>query len=393
MAVKEIFKKLIDENGGHTLLAEEKKDKLKGLISDYFPHDSKKRKMLHLAVDENIGCRLLNVKDSKYAHVEIEKLKLFLHKECARDEEIATKVVECFAFALGLDSVGSNSKTSKSEIEPKKDKTIRKDTTSEQANEKSASVTSPSNGRQTAHHLAEPEMVLVKGGTFMMGATPEQSNDCNDNEKPAHRVTVSDFYIGKYEITQDQWEAVMGNNPSHFQGENLPVEQVSWDDVQVFISKLNKLTGKLYRLPTEAEWELAARGGKKSSGNFLNTLFRSARSQKIAFKYSGSNILSDVAWNKDNSGNKTQTVGTKSPNELGIYDMSGNIWEWCSDIYGGYSSNDQTNPQGPNSGPERVIRGGSWRNDASFLRVSYRESFSPNISNDNLGFRLAQSSK
>ena len=165
----------------------------------------------------------------------------------------------------------------------------------------------------------------------------------------------------------------MGNNPSKFKGDNIPVEQVSYEDVQEFITKLNQKTGKTFRLPTEAEWEYAARGGNKSKG----------------YKYSGSNNLNDVAWYDGNSNSKTHPVKTKQANELGLYDMSGNVWEWCSDWYGVYSSSSQTNPQGPNSGSYRVLRGGGWFNDARYCRVSNRSDSYPSGSSDGSGFRLA----
>ena len=219
----------------------------------------------------------------------------------------------------------------------------------------------------------EFKMVFVEGGTFTMGATSEQGSDADDDEKPTHRVTLSDYYIGETEVTQALWQAVMGNNPSYFKGDNLPVENVSHNDVKEFILKLNQKTGKTFRLPTEAEWEYAARGGKKSKG----------------YKYSGSDNIDDVAWYSENSDDKTHPVKTKRPNELGIYDMSGNVWEWSSDWYGGYSSNAQTNPQGPSSGSARVIRGGSWYSNARYCRASNR--YNGNLSNliINLGFRLA----
>ena len=200
------------------------------------------------------------------------------------------------------------------------------------------------------------DMVRVEAGTFTMGATAEMK-DPNDDEKPTHRVTLTnDYYIGKYEVTQALWKAVMGKNPSYFKGDNLPVENVSWDDCQEFISKLNSITGKTFRLPTEAEWEYAARGGNKSRG----------------YQYSGSNNLSDVAWFFDNSGSKTHAVGTKQANELGIYDMSGNVWEWCQDWYGKYKRSSQVNPTGANSGSNRVRRGGSWGTTARACRSSCR---------------------
>ena len=219
------------------------------------------------------------------------------------------------------------------------------------------------------------DMVRVEAGTFTMGATPEMK-DPWDDEKPVHQVTLTnDYYIGKYEVTQALWQAVMGNNPSYFKGDNLPVEYISWDDCQEFISKLNSITGKTFRLPTEAEWEYAARGGKKSRG----------------YQYSGSNNLSDVAWYKNNSGSKTHAVGTKQGNELGIYDMSGNVWEWCQDWKGTYSSSSQVNPTGANSGFYRVFRGGSWGSSARSCRSSCRDFDTPVNRNINLGLRLVLS--
>jgi len=208
-----------------------------------------------------------------------------------------------------------------------------------------------------------------------MGCTSEQ-NDCFDNEKPVHTVTVSSFYIGKYEVTQKQWKAVMGNNPSHFKGDNLPVESVNWYDIQEFLKRLNAATGQHYRLPTEAEWEYAARGGVKSKG----------------YKYAGSNNIDEVAWYRKNSGHKTHPTGTKQPNELGLYDMSGNVLEWCSDWYGEnyYSISPQSNPQGTLDGTYRIMRGGSWGFDAFYCRVAYRHEYNPGITDDNVGFRIVR---
>ncbi len=219
------------------------------------------------------------------------------------------------------------------------------------------------------------DMVRVEAGTFTMGATPEMENPW-DGEKPTHQVTLTnDYYIGKYEVTQALWKAVMGNNPSNFKGDNLPVEMVSWDECQEFISKLNSITGKTFRLPTEAEWEYAARGGKKSRG----------------YQYSGSNNLADVAWYEDNSGSKTHAVGSKQANELGIYDMSGNVWEWCQDWKGSYSSSSQVNPTGANSGSNRVYRGGGWSGNARYCRSSCRFSVTPGFRIFILGLRLVLS--
>ena len=215
-------------------------------------------------------------------------------------------------------------------------------------------------------------MVKVEGSTFTMGATPEQGNDAYEYERPAHQVTLSDYYIGRYEVTQKEWQAVMGDNPSKFYGDNLPVDYVSCNDCQDFINKLNQLTGLKFRLPTEAEWEFAARGGKQSKG----------------YKYSGSDNAKNIAWYEKNSGSKPHQVGTKEPNELGIYDMSGNVGEWCGDWYGRYSSSAQTNPTGPSSGSSRVLRGGSWLSYARYLRVSYRYDNYPSYRYYNYGFRV-----
>ncbi len=218
------------------------------------------------------------------------------------------------------------------------------------------------------------KMIHVGAGTFMMGATSEQGNAESD-EKPAHRVTLSDYYIGETEVTQALWRAVMGSNPSYFKGDNLPVEQVSWDDCQTFIRKLNAATGKNFRLPTEAEWEFAARGGNKSRHT----------------KYEGGSDLSSVAWSSDNSGRKTHPVAKKAPNDLGLYDTSGNVWEWCHDWYDKnyYSRSPSTNPCNNTKASYRVARGGSWSNYVGNCRVTFRGSSLPVIRNISLGLRLA----
>lgn len=228
------------------------------------------------------------------------------------------------------------------------------------------------------------DMVWVEGGTFRMGATSEQGSvwqpvvefvrgNTYRNEKPVHSVTLSGYYIGKTEVTQALWEAVMGSNRSEFKGDDLPVDNVSWDDCQEFIRKLNALTGQNFRLPTEAEWEFACRGGNNSRG----------------YKYSGGNDIKKVAWYDGNSGWKTHPVATKSPNELGIYDMSGNVWEWCADGYGDYSSGAQTNPKGPYDGLLRVNRGGGRTSDAGLCRSSFRRGRSPGCREIGLGLRLS----
>lgn len=218
------------------------------------------------------------------------------------------------------------------------------------------------------------QMVKIQGGTFQMGATSEQGNDVSINEKPIHSVTLSDYHIGQTQVTQELWQAVMGSNPSEFKGDSqCPVENVSWNDCMEFIAKLNRLTGKNFRLPTEAEWEYAARGGSKSRG----------------YKYSGNNNPDLVAWYDGNSINKTHPVAQKQANELGLYDMSGNVWEWCSDWYGEYTNEVQTNPTGPITGTDYVQRGGSWENGSIGVRVSRRSPGTPALRGCYYGLRLA----
>ena len=212
-------------------------------------------------------------------------------------------------------------------------------------------------------------MVYVSGGTFIMGG------DDSSDQMPTHSVTLSSYYICKYEVTQVLWRAVMGSNPSNFKGNNLPVENVSWYDCQTFIKRLNSYTGRNFRLPTEAEWEFAARGGNYSRH----------------YKYSGSNDIDDVAWYIDNSNKRPHPVGTKQANELGLYDMSGNVGEWCSDWDGSYSSYSQTNPTGPNSGSFRVHRGGFWRYNARYCRTPERSSKTPDYCVNYIGLRLVLS--
>ena len=250
--------------------------------------------------------------------------------------------------------------------------------------------------------LSYVDMVYVEGGTFLMGAqltapfAPNFDLSANSNESPVHSVTLSSYYIGKYEVTQQFWEYVMNYtgkakdgstmtavesgpwlgiapSPENGKGDYYPAYYVSYDDVvNYFIPRLNKITGKTFRLPTEAEWEYAARGGNQSKG----------------YKYSGSNTIGDVAWYTSNASSTTHQVGTKQANELGIYDMSGNVWEWCSDWYGSYSSTAQTNPTGASSGSCRVLRGGSWNNGARHCRVSNRNYNTPSYRINDYGFRL-----
>jgi formylglycine-generating enzyme required for sulfatase activity len=213
------------------------------------------------------------------------------------------------------------------------------------------------------------EMVFVEGGSFMMGSEEY------DDEKPIHKVTLNSFYIGKYPVTQKQWVEIMGNNPSHFKGnDNHPVEVVSWNDTQEFIKKLNQKTGQNYRLPSEAEWECAARGGQKSKG----------------YKYTGSNDIEEVAWCWENSNLKTHPVGQKKSNELGIYDMSGNIWEWCEDSWHDNYKNAPNNNSAwvDEKYNYRVLRGGSCYCPSQYCRAANRNINAPANRYSNYGFRL-----
>jgi len=255
-------------------------------------------------------------------------------------------------------------------------------------------------------------MVFVDGGSFTMGCADDK--ECQKNEKPTHSVTVEAFYIGKYEVTQKQWNTIMADpnaapkvsrldyvfgdvrssdevqrtlvahnksafSEPNFRGDDLPVENVSWDDVSAFLSKLNEKTGKKFRLPTEAEWEYAARGGSMSKG----------------YKYSGGNDINAVAWYAGNSERTSRPVGTKAPNELGIYDMSGNVYEWCFDGQRVFNSSSQTNPMGPTTAnAPRVDRGCSWARASKDCRVAYRGSPDPSNKRANdIGFRLALSAQ
>lgn len=252
--------------------------------------------------------------------------------------------------------------------------------------------------------LSSMEMIFVEGGTFMMG-----SNDGDADETPIHQVTVDSFLIGKYQVTQELWGTVMGNNPSNFRGAKRPIENINWYEAIEFCNRLSLNGGLIpcyrkeiktkqgflrrlvgleeeiitcdfnangYRLPTEAEWEFAARGGIKSRD----------------FEYSGSNSIDLVAWYWKNSGNTTHEVGTKHPNELGIYDMSGNVWEWCWDWYSieYYFSGIVSNPKGPDSGTTRLVRGGSWSKDAEYCRVAYRSYSALDYRYNYLGFRVVR---
>ncbi len=290
-------------------------------------------------------------------------------------KQVFLVILLAFGFVAGAQNVTvhkpKKQKPATTHVAPKKHKSQSKPTKGGTV-KRVATKASYSNGTLTVNGI-KYNMVWVNGGTFRMGATSEQGNDAYSDEKPVHSVTLSSYYIGKTEVTQALWKAVMGSNPSCFTGNNLPVECVSWNDCQEFIRKLNALTGQNFRLPTEAEWEFACRGGNNSRG----------------YKYSGSNYIDNVAWYDGNSGKKTHPVATKLPNELGIYDMSGNVMEWCSDWYGDYSSGAQTNPKGPYDGSCRVSRGGGWISNARNCRSSRRSNNSPDQPFNDIGLRLS----
>ena len=273
---------------------------------------------------------------------------------------------------------------------PKQETTKPKKNSSNRSTQSNSSTGMSQAQRDRVLHELEDNMVWVEGGTFTMGVSPDDERYSSwywDGCKPAHQVTLTAFYICKYEVTQELWQAVMGTTLSQQRdkysksykfelygvGDNYPMHYLSWKDCQKFIERLNRITGKRYRLPTEAEWEYAACGGNRSQG----------------YEYSGGNDLSAVAWYAGNSGDSTHPVGQKSPNELGLYDMNGNVEEWCQDWYGSYISGSQTNPTGPSTGSDRVIRGSSFYNDAVAFRVSHRYCLVPSAFNWTTGLRLA----
>ena len=271
-------------------------------------------------------------------------------------------------------------------LEPKPSKPTEPSTTPPKKPEPKVSVSHYSSGSNEVFTVGNVtfKMVWVEGGTFTMGCTPEQGGDCWDSELPAHSVTLDGYYMGETEVTQALWTAVMGTTvrqqrdkadqswPLSGEGNNYPMYYVSYDEAVQFTQKLSQLTGCTFSLPTEAEWEYAARGGSKSRG----------------YKYAGSDDVDAVAWCDGNSGYQTHPVAQKAANELGLYDMSGNVHEWCSDWYGGYSSGAQRNPTGPGSGAFRVLRDDSWSTYAKSYRVSSRSLNDPTLRSFFGGFRL-----
>ncbi len=287
-----------------------------------------------------------------------------------------------FSFFFCISNSFSQTKTTKPAVnKPKttagKSKFISSKSKPVAAKPKSTKVSSS----ETAHSpiLSQskyPEMVCIDGGTFTMGQKWVYGAGISGDEDPPHQVTLPKYCIGKYEITQIQWLGIMGRNPSDFKGcPTCPIEQISWNEIQKFITKLNALTGKNYRLPTEAEWQFAAQGGNLSKG----------------YKYSGDTAVSNVAWYCENNCKTTKPVGSKQPNELGIYDMSGNAVELCSDWYDKdyYEKSPTENPKGPAEGTAKVMRGGSWEDHEDRCRVSKRDKVTLDERCYHAGFRLA----
>lgn len=289
----------------------------------------------------------------------------------------------CLGLALGCLSCGSSKSTAQSdstntEVKVVSDTLVRNESSAANPERETAPVVAPkSEVSPFSVGSVSFRMVKVKGGSFVMGATPEQLGEATAEEKPAHKVSLPDYWIGETEVTQALWTAVMGSCPSQLQmkGDSLPVACVSWKDCQQFISKLNALTGKTFRLPTEAEWEFAARGGVESKG----------------YKYSGGNTLDEVSRCDVYASDLYYNVASYRPNELGIYDMSGNVAEWCEDWYGAYAEGEQTSPKGPKTGEVRVSRGGGGTLGAPFFRVSSRDGGAPDRWFYHVGLRLVTS--
>ena len=326
------IKKIIAEKG-ISIIDQERR--LIAILADLHPEERRNRYLIELSLRGGIPQKIHSLINVKLANNDpkVNSLKHFFKEEFFLEEGAVKLVFDCWIEALKLDE--------KSYIE----------------NVNGVSL----------------KMIAIKGGTFLMG-----SNEYYD-EKPIHTVTVRDFYMAETQVTQAQWKAVMGSNPSDFKGDNLPVECESWDDVQDYIRELNAKTGKIFRLPTEAEWEYAAGGGENN-----RTIYAGTNSE---------NSLCNYAWYSDNSGNSTHPVGTKQPNQFGLYDMSGNVWEWCSDLYGQnyYANSQQNNPKGASSGSTRVLRGGSWDGSAPSCRVSFRDDGNAGHRGYYYGFRLVRS--
>lgn len=353
MRLHEAFEVVVEDFGQEVI----KSPLLYNILTDYCTFaDKRERRVVRVFVELGYGNKFFELlgDDSADKAFQIQNCILNLVQNEGLKENVVKYVIGCFSYGLGLSE------------EPAKE--IIQDVSESITETKSFDI-----------YGVDFKMIQVKGGTFSMGATPEQGVFALYDEKPSVEVSLGDFYLGETLVTQKLWCALMNSNPSHFIGHDLPVERVSWEECQQFIKKLNVLFQESFRLPTEAEWEFAARGGICSMHK----------------KYSGAmdDALEQVAWFKDNSNITSHNVKTKLPNELGLYDMSGNVAEWCNDWYFNSYANgcSKTNPIGPANGNNKVFRGGSWNNKASDLRVSRRFFMNPIYRNKLVGFRLAAS--
>ncbi len=333
------------------------------MLRDLCPENKREINLLVGAAKERVAADLMTASDAVPKEILLARLTRRLYDNLGMAEEFAHWAVESWALALGVISG------------PMPGQPVQK--SGKTATPPRPAVTSPDPESVWADPLTDMEFIKVPGGTFMMGdILGDNEYNKYDDEKPVHKVRLSGFYLGKYPVTQEQWEAVMGNNPSRFQeGGDYPVEKVSWDDAKKFIVKLSKMNDWRYafRLPSEAKWEYAARSGGKKE------------------RYAEGDDIDAVAWYGDNSDDSTHPVGQKTPNGLGLYDMSGNVYEWCQDWYGEYSSYSVKNPVGPSTGSRRVSRGGSWCHGARSCRSADRYGHSPGLRLNYLGFRLALS--
>ena len=376
-----VLRSLVLEQGTDIYKAENG-HKLKAFLSDIAVAFPKERKTLNIAIQENIPSKLLGYdkKAEDERQIAMYDCVYQLEEDCGLSKERATEVVNYLAVGLGWSVKLQQKPTSQ---EPQQQPT--------QPAASSAPVQQPSQPTPIPPQVNTPQnMVCVEGGTFLMGS------ERYDNEKPVHEVKVSSFYMGKYEVAQEEYQDVMGSNPSDFRGNNRPVENVSWYKAVEYCNRLSKKEGLTpcysgsgdnitcnwnangYRLPTEAEWEYAARGG-------IN---------KDDYIYSGSNDINEVAWYIKNSWRKTHNVGTKKANSLGIYDMSGNVDEWCWDWYDEayYSKSPRNNPTGTSAGADRVVHGGYWYDVSVRCAVFYRSHGNQGLRQDNIGFRVVRAS-